>query len=73
MLSKKNGLIQKSALACIMTYKHKYLMPYKENLDSLMDDKLFREALVQFSIDESTGIVHEDHRKGLLPVLFRYL
>ena len=36
-----------------------------------MDDKLFREALVQFSIEESNGIVQEEHREGLLPVLFR--
>ncbi len=73
LLSSKNGLIQKTVLACVMTYKYKYLIPYKENFDALMDDKGFREALVQFSIDETNGVVQEEHREELLPILFRYV
>ena len=54
-----------------MTYNHAYLTPYRENLDALMEDKKFREALVQFSIDETTGVVGAGHREGLIPILMR--
>ncbi|XP_063970096.1 small subunit processome component 20 homolog [Lytechinus pictus] len=73
LLSSRNADIQKAALACLYTYNYRYLMPYKEQLDELMDDKLFRDALVHFGIDESTGVVDPLHREGLLPILFRIL
>ena len=63
--------IQKTVLACLMTYNHPYLNPYKENLDGLMEDKKFRGMLVQFSIDETAGVVAANHREGLLPILMR--
>ncbi|XP_071791922.1 small subunit processome component 20 homolog isoform X2 [Asterias amurensis] len=73
LLSSNFPDIQKTVLACLMTYNHPYLNPYKENLDGLMEDKKFRGMLVQFSIDETAGVVAANHREGLLPILMRIL
>ena len=73
LLSSRNADIQRAALSCLYTYNYKYLMPYRDQLDELMDDKLFRDALVHFGIDETTGVIDALHREGLLPILFRYV
>ncbi|XP_071486938.1 small subunit processome component 20 homolog [Diadema antillarum] len=73
LLASRNPDVQKAALACLYTYNYKYLSPYRENLDQLMDDKLFRDALVHFGIDTTSGIVKPVDREGLLPVLLRIL
>ncbi|XP_022111823.1 small subunit processome component 20 homolog [Acanthaster planci] len=73
LLSNNFPDIQKVVLSCLMTYNHPYLTPYRDSLDALMEDNKFRETLVQFSIDETTGVVAANHREGLLPILLRLL
>ncbi|KAK6060163.1 Down-regulated in metastasis [Cooperia oncophora] len=70
-----NDMVQKSALACIFSYRDKALLPYKENFERLLDEKTFREQLVLFTINEEDGnsIVHIDHRKTVMHVLLRFL
>ncbi|XP_064489796.1 small subunit processome component 20 homolog [Ornithodoros turicata] len=65
--------VQKLAFDCLLTYKHKFLEPYKENFQKLLDDKTFKSEIVLFSVDSESGVVQEDHRKELLPVLMRVL
>ncbi|XP_078664356.1 small subunit processome component 20 homolog isoform X2 [Branchiostoma floridae x Branchiostoma belcheri] len=73
MLKHREQDVQRSALACLMTYKAPYLTPYSDNLDRLLQDKEFREELTLFSIDQESSTVQQEHREGLLPVLFRLL
>ncbi|MBN3321955.1 UTP20 protein, partial [Atractosteus spatula] len=73
LLSHQDQGIQKIALECILTYKDSYLLPYKENLQRLLDDKLFKEEIVHFNISEDCAVVEAPHRPGLMPVLMRIL
>ncbi|XP_068951330.1 small subunit processome component 20 homolog [Petaurus breviceps papuanus] len=65
--------VQKIALECIMTYKHPHILPYKENLQRLLEDKNFKEEIVHFSISEENTIVKKAHRADLFSVLLRIL
>ncbi|XP_020837992.1 LOW QUALITY PROTEIN: small subunit processome component 20 homolog [Phascolarctos cinereus] len=65
--------VQKIALECIMTYKHPHILPYKENLQRLLEDKSFKEEIVHFSISEGNTIVKTAHRADLFSVLLRIL
>uniref|UniRef100_A0A8C0GJE3 UTP20 small subunit processome component n=1 Tax=Chelonoidis abingdonii TaxID=106734 RepID=A0A8C0GJE3_CHEAB len=73
LLSHQDQNVQKVALDCIMTYKHPHLLPYKENLQRLLEDKSFKEEIVHFSISEENTIVKMQHRPDLVPVLMRIL
>ncbi|OXU31234.1 hypothetical protein TSAR_014768 [Trichomalopsis sarcophagae] len=76
LLSSKNSEIQKAALHCLYTYRHKYLTPYKEQLDNIVDEKNLKNELARFQISVGEGIeavVQEEHREGLIPVLMRIL
>ena len=71
LLTQKDGEIQKLAIACLMAYKFKYLSPYKENLDRLMEDKTFRDELMCFSSDEELNVVIPEHRAEFIHILIR--
>ncbi|XP_039210035.1 small subunit processome component 20 homolog [Crotalus tigris] len=73
LLTHQDQNVQKVALDCIMTYKHPHLLPYKENLYRLLEDKSFKEEIVHFSISEENSIVKPQHRPELIPVLMRIL
>ncbi|GLV33838.1 uncharacterized protein CBL_11277 [Carabus blaptoides fortunei] len=71
LLSHRNAEVQKTALDCIMVYKHKYLTPYREHLYALIDDKQFKNELAMFRIDKETTVVQEEHRANLIPIVLR--
>uniref|UniRef100_A0A8C3M1A3 UTP20 small subunit processome component n=1 Tax=Chrysolophus pictus TaxID=9089 RepID=A0A8C3M1A3_CHRPC len=73
LLSHQDQSVQRIALDCIMTYKHPHLLPYRENLQRLLEDKSFKEEIVHFSISEENMIVKMEHRPHLVPVLMRIL
>ncbi|NXL92133.1 UTP20 protein, partial [Alectura lathami] len=73
LLSHQDQNVQRIALDCIMTYKHPHLLPYRENLQRLLEDKSFKEEIVHFSISEENTIVKMEHRPHLIPVLMRIL
>lgn len=73
LLCHQDQNVQKIALDCIMSYRHQHLMPYRENLQRLLEDKSFKEEIVHFSISEESTIVKVDHRPELIPVLMRIL
>ncbi|XP_025097744.1 small subunit processome component 20 homolog [Pomacea canaliculata] len=72
-LEHKNPQVQKVAFDCIMTYKYKYLTPYKENFERLLDNKTFKSEVVLFSVDHESSEIRQEHRAELLPVLMRIL
>ncbi|XP_062913663.1 small subunit processome component 20 homolog [Mobula hypostoma] len=65
--------VQKMALDCLLTYKHPHVLPYRENLQRLLEDKSFKEEIVHFSIAEESTIVAAAHRTELIPVIMRIL
>uniref|UniRef100_UPI00398E4C32 small subunit processome component 20 homolog n=1 Tax=Pristiophorus japonicus TaxID=55135 RepID=UPI00398E4C32 len=65
--------VQKIALECLLTYKHPHLLPYRENLERLLEDKSFKEEIIHFSIAEETTIVSAPHRIELIPLIMRIL
>ncbi|XP_030621601.1 small subunit processome component 20 homolog [Chanos chanos] len=73
LLCHKDYQIQKVALDCLMTYKDPHILPYKENLERLLDDKHFKDEIVHFNISEDGAVVMDSHRPKLIPVLMRIL
>ncbi|XP_048012718.1 small subunit processome component 20 homolog isoform X1 [Megalobrama amblycephala] len=73
LLCHKDQQIQKIALDCLMTYKDPNILPYKENLVRLLDDKNFKDEIVHFNIAEEGAVVLSSHRPQLIPMLMRIL
>ncbi|XP_068162452.1 small subunit processome component 20 homolog [Antennarius striatus] len=73
LLCHQDQQIQRMALECVLTYKDPNIVPYKENLENLLDDKHFKEEIVHFNISEETGVIDASHRAKLLPLLMRIL
>ncbi|XP_062989767.1 small subunit processome component 20 homolog [Elgaria multicarinata webbii] len=73
LLTHQDQNVQKVALDCIMTYKDPHLLPYRENLQRLLEDKSFKEEIVHFSISEENTVVKALHRPALVPVVMRIL
>ncbi|XP_076578925.1 small subunit processome component 20 homolog [Chaetodon auriga] len=73
LLCHQDQQIQRMALECVLTYKDPNIVPYKENLEKLLDDKHFKEEIVHFNISEETGVVDASHRARLIPLLMRVL
>ena len=73
LLVHKSGEVQKVAFRCTMSYKYKYLTPYRENFERLLEDKSFKDEIVLFSIDNENSVVSSEHRPEVLPILMRIL
>ncbi|XP_056430567.1 small subunit processome component 20 homolog isoform X2 [Hyla sarda] len=73
LLCHQDENVQRVALDCVLSYKHPHILPYKENLQRLLDDKKFKEEIVHFSISEESSIVKPIHRADLIPLLMRIL
>ncbi|XP_069689745.1 small subunit processome component 20 homolog isoform X2 [Periplaneta americana] len=70
-LSHKNPEVQKMALDCLSAYKYKYLMPYREHLYGLIDDKTFKTELTVFRIDKESELIQKEDRHDLMPLIMR--
>ncbi|XP_069847264.1 small subunit processome component 20 homolog [Dipodomys merriami] len=73
LLLHQDQTVQKIALDCIMTYRHPHILPYRENLQRLLEDRSFKEEIVHFSISEDNSVVKTAHRADLFPILMRIL
>ncbi|XP_008399503.1 small subunit processome component 20 homolog isoform X2 [Poecilia reticulata] len=73
LLCHQDQQIQCVALECVLTYKDPNIVPYKENLERLLDDRHFKEEIIHFNISEETGVVDASHRGRLIPLLMRIL
>ncbi|XP_032972673.1 small subunit processome component 20 homolog [Rhinolophus ferrumequinum] len=73
LLLHQDQTVQKITLDCIMTYKHPHILPYRENLQRLLEDKSFKEEIVHFNISEDNTVVKAAHRADLFPILMRIL
>ncbi|XP_023234617.1 small subunit processome component 20 homolog [Centruroides sculpturatus] len=73
LLSFRDPEIQKLAFDCLITFGHKSLKPYSENFYRLLDNKTFKTETVLFNLEGENGIIQEEHRVDVLPVLMRIL
>ncbi|XP_047005132.1 small subunit processome component 20 homolog [Schistocerca americana] len=71
LLMHKNNDVQKLALSCLLTYKHKFLLPYQPNLFNLLDDKTFKSEITMFRIDKESDVIQTEHREKLIPIIMR--
>ncbi|KAG8439453.1 hypothetical protein GDO86_005604 [Hymenochirus boettgeri] len=73
LLCHQDQEVQKVTLDCVLSYKHPHLLPYKENLERLLEDKSFKEEIVHFGISKENSVVKSFHRADVIPVLMRIL
>lgn len=74
LLASGDVAIQKSALQALLTWKTPSLVAYQENLTNLLDDARFREEVANFvNVDRRDSVIHNEHRRDLMPVLLRIL
>jgi hypothetical protein len=71
LLSKPDVNIAKIAYECILTYKPINVIPYKENIKRLLDDKTIRDELVNFDLSTEADVVKVEHRNELIPIVIR--
>jgi U3 small nucleolar RNA-associated protein 20 len=65
--------VQALALEILVAYKLKFLLPYKDHLLRLIDEKQFKSELLAFPLGEETTDIKPEHREDLMPVLLRLL
>lgn len=59
------------AIDCLATYKPVFLMPFKDNIKRLLDDKTMRDELVTFNISSVNAVIDPRHRPDLIPLVTR--
>ncbi|CAI5744220.1 unnamed protein product [Peronospora destructor] len=73
LLMKSDEMVSKLALQCVYAFGNKAIVSYKTQLNRLTDSSSFREELSSFKIGDGEGVVVQEHRSELLPVLLRVL
>ena len=73
LLCHKLAAVQKVALDILVAFKLKYLLPYKENLGRLLEEKDFKSELLTFPLGGEDTQIKAEHREDLLPVILRLL
>eukprot|EP00163_Fabomonas_tropica_P007395 TRINITY_DN1710_c2_g2_i3.p1 TRINITY_DN1710_c2_g2~~TRINITY_DN1710_c2_g2_i3.p1 ORF type:complete len:2520 (+),score=613.45 TRINITY_DN1710_c2_g2_i3:964-8523(+) len=71
LLTNTSSAVQSLALKCLKTWNHKYITPYLDNLEKLIGDDTFRDAIVNFPISVDAGMIENEHRADLLPIIIR--
>lgn len=72
-LKHKNSGLQKYALDCVINYKNKSIIAYKDNLYNLVDDKKFKDELTLFKITEDAKSIQPEDREHVIPIILRIL
>ncbi|KYN05358.1 Small subunit processome component 20 like protein [Cyphomyrmex costatus] len=73
LISSRNLDIQRAALNCLFAYKYKYLLPYKEFLYGLINEKNYKNELTRFKLDRESNMIEEQHRENLIPIIMRII
>ena len=68
----------KLAFDCIITYKPPSIVPYKENIKRILEDKTIRDELVNLDASrrnngdiDAEPMIREEHRAEVIPLLVR--
>ncbi|KYN45016.1 Small subunit processome component 20 like protein [Trachymyrmex septentrionalis] len=73
LISSRNLDIQRAALNCLFAYKYKYLLPYKESLYGLINEKNYKSELTRFKLDRESNMIEEEHRENLMPIIMKII
>ena len=73
LLCHKLPAVQKVSLEVLVAFKLKFLLPYKENLLRLLEEKDFKQELLAFPLGQEDSSISEEHRQDLMPVILRLL
>ncbi|XP_011858769.1 PREDICTED: small subunit processome component 20 homolog [Vollenhovia emeryi] len=73
LISSRNADVQRAAMNCLFAYKYKYLLPYKESLYGLINEKNFKNELTRFKLDRESNMIEEEHREDLMPIIMRII
>eukprot|EP00047_Mylnosiga_fluctuans_P015284 m.44907 g.44907 ORF g.44907 m.44907 type:complete len:2742 (-) comp5850_c0_seq1:279-8504(-) len=75
LISRSEDSILALAVECLATFKQRHIMPYLQNIKNIVDEKKhsLRNELLAFSLAQDGGVIKHEHRKDLLPVVFRIL
>ncbi|XP_077531499.1 small subunit processome component 20 homolog [Haemaphysalis longicornis] len=74
LLTFRDAEVQKLAFACIASYGEKFLTPYRENFERLLDEATFRSEVVLFNVDDAgEEAIRAEHRADVIPILMRIL
>ncbi|KAL3993561.1 Down-regulated in metastasis family protein [Acanthocheilonema viteae] len=65
--------VQQRALKCIFTYNYNYLTPYREYLESLVQERTLISSLIRFSIDDYNSMIDSNHRASVMRIVLRLL
>lgn len=72
-LKHKNPGLQKYALDCVLNYKNKSVVPYKNNLYNLVDENKLKDELTLFKITEDSKYIQPEDREHVVPIILRIL
>nr|CAG8462811.1 15738_t:CDS:10 [Entrophospora candida] len=73
LLTLGDAKIQALALDCIFSWKHKGIVPYKDNIKNLVDETKFRDELSTFSLSKDNSTIEFAHRAEVMPIIIRIL
>ncbi|KAJ8770561.1 hypothetical protein K2173_018052 [Erythroxylum novogranatense] len=73
LIEENDAEIQMKVLDCLLTWKDDFLVPYEQHLRNLISSKQLREELVTWGLSRESGLIQEDHRVNLLPLVIRIL
>ena len=73
LVTKSDFKISKLALDCVFTYKLPALMPLKDNIYRIADDRTMRDELVTLDLREESGLVSKEHRAVAISFLSHLL
>ncbi|CAD6242799.1 GSCOCG00009582001-RA-CDS, partial [Cotesia congregata] len=76
LLKSKSMELQKAVLDCVFTYKQRELLPYKEHLYGLTDEKNLRNELARFKVVDDhapSETIKPEDRTIVMPILMRLI
>jgi hypothetical protein len=76
LLSKPDLSVAKLAFTCLVKYKQPWIGTYRESVQRLFDDKLFRDELLKFYVnptlngtEKDSEMLKKEHRDEFIPLL----
>jgi len=73
LLCHKLAPVQKVALQILVAFKLKFLLPYKESMFKLLEEKDFKSELLAFPLAGDDTQIKEEHRTDFIPIVLRVL
>ena len=73
LLGSRTVDVQKLALNALFCYKYPTVVKYRENLNSLLDDTLFKDEVTKFLSDNDSKVITDTEESEIIPYILRIL